>query len=223
VNKEFYTRVYTTDYVVDSPQEKERLDVVLPMIGTGKTVLDLGCSDGTISKMIREMGNSVECIEISDHSIERCKEKGLKVYDLDLNMSWGDSIPNKYDVVFAGEVLEHIFETDIFLSSIYKVLKVDGYLILSTPNLASLGRRLLLMLGKNPIMELTTRNYEAGHLRYYVYSSLKKVLLDNNLKIVDFKSDIVNFDKSGNISSAFLAHVIPTLGRSLIIKAVKNG
>jgi 2-polyprenyl-3-methyl-5-hydroxy-6-metoxy-1,4-benzoquinol methylase len=221
MNKEFNSRAFSRDYVVDS-QERVRLDAVLPMIGVNKSVLDLACRDGTISMMIQEMGNSVECIEISEYSIARCKEKGLKVYDLDLNKNWAESISQKYDVVFAGEVLEHIYETDIFLTNIYKVLEDDGYLVLSTPNLASLGRRLFLMLGKNPIMELTTRSNEAGHLRYYVYDSLNKVLLENKLKITVLTSDIVNFNRSGKFASTMLAHLVPTLGRSLIIKAVKN-
>jgi 2-polyprenyl-3-methyl-5-hydroxy-6-metoxy-1,4-benzoquinol methylase len=221
MNKEFNSKAFAKDYVVDS-QERARLSVVLPMIGTNKSVLDLGCRDGTISKMIREMGNSVECVEISEYSIARCKEKGLKVYDLDLNKNWSESISQKYDVVFAGEILEHIYETDIFLSNIYKVLKPDGYVIISTPNLASLGRRVLLLFGKNPVMELTTRSSEAGHLRYYIYGSLKKVLLENKLKVVDFKSDIVNLINTGKITSTWLAQAIPSFGRSLIVKAIKN-
>lgn len=221
MNKEFNSRAFSKDYVLDS-QEKSRLNVVLPMIGTGKTVLDVGCRDGTISKIIQEMGNSVECVEISNYSIARCREKGLKVYDLDLNKDWASSIQKKYDVVFAGEIIEHIYETDIFLSNIYKVLKDDGYLILSTANLASLGRRILLLLGKNPVIELTTRSTEAGHLRYYVRSSLEKVLLENNLKVTMFTSDIVNFSYSGRFVSRNLACLVPALGRSLIIKAIKN-
>ena len=122
MNKEFNSRAFAEDYVMDS-QEKARLSAVLPMIGVNKSVLDLGCRDGTISVLIREMGNTVECVEISEFSIARCRERGLKVYDLDLNKNWAESISKKYDVVFAGEILEHIYETDIFLSNIHKVLK----------------------------------------------------------------------------------------------------
>lgn len=221
MNKEFNSKAFSKDFVVDN-QEVARLAVVLPLIGTGKKVLDLGCRDGTISVMIRDMGNDVDCVEISEYSIARCKEKGLKVYDLDLNKGWAKEIPEKYDVVFAGEILEHIYETDIFLSNIREVLKDDGYLILSTPNLASLGRRVLLFLGINPVMEFTTRSIEAGHLRYYVYDSLRRILLDNGLKTVEFKSDVVNFATYGKLRSTTLAHLVPTFGRSLIVKAVKN-
>jgi methionine biosynthesis protein MetW len=223
MNKDFYSRVYVKDPEMDSLQEKVRLKVLLSMVGSGKSVLDLGCWDGAITMKIRDLGNSVEGVEISEYSIERCKEKGLKVYDLDLNKDWANQIPQKYDVVFAGEILEHIYETDIFLSNIYKVLKNDGCLIISTPNLAALGRRLLLFLGKNPLMELTTRGNEAGHLRYYVIDTLKSILLDNKLRVTEYRSDIVNFNELGTLSSTTLARLVPTFGRSLIVKAVKNG
>jgi hypothetical protein len=86
-----------------------------------------------------------------------------------------------------------------------------------------LGRRVLLLFGKNPVMEFTTRSSEAGHLRYYVHSSLKRVLLENNLKVVDFTSDIINFNNLGKITSTKLAKIFPTFGRSLIVRAVKVG
>ena len=221
MNKELNSRIFSKDYAIDR-QEQLRLDSITSLVGRGKEVLDVGCRDGTISKIIEHKGNKVETVEISDYSIRKAREKGLVVYDLDLNTQWAECIPKDYDVVFAGEVLEHIFETDSFLQNIRKVLKPGGFLVLSTPNLASLGRRILLLFGMNPVMELTTRDNQAGHVRYFVFKSLKTILNDNGFSIVEFTSDVVNFNFNGTLCSNRLAKLVPTLGRSLIIKAAKD-
>lgn len=221
MNKDLNSKIFSSEYVIDG-QERPRINSILKLIGTGKEVLDLGCRDGTISKIIESQGNKVEAVEISEYSINKAREKGLKVYDLNLNGYWADMIDKRYDIVFAGEILEHIFETYAFLKSVNKVLKPGGSLILSTPNLASLGRRILLLLGKNPATEVGKEKGQAGHVRYFVFSSLRDVLRDNGFTILMFTSDVVNFSYHEFIGSSKLANLFPGLGRSLIVKAVKN-
>ena len=47
------------------------------------------------------------------------------------------SLPtNSTDLVIALEIIEHLFDTDFFLNEIHRILKPEGLLILSTPNLA---------------------------------------------------------------------------------------
>lgn len=221
MSKEFNTRIFSKEYQIDD-QEKMRLEVMLKMVGEGKEILDVGCRDGTLAEKMKEIGNKVEGVEISDFSIKKAREKGINVYDLDLNSSWAGKIQKKYDVVFAGEVIEHLFETDSFLQNARNVLKDDGVLILSTPNLASLGRRILLLLGKNPVIEFNTKEGHAGHVRYFVYDTLKYVLEDNGFEISEFTSEVINISKSGRCRSGFFARAFPTLGRSLIVKAHKK-
>jgi len=220
MNKELNSRIFSKEYEVDN-QERLRLKVMLKMVGTGNEILDLGCRDGTLAKMFTELGNSVEGVEISDYSIKKAKEKGIKVYDLNLNTNWAEKIEKRYGVVFAGEVIEHIFETDLFLQNVNKVLKDGGTFIVSTPNLASLGRRVLLLFGKNPVTETNTREGQAGHVRYFVYDTLKSALEDNGFEVVEFSSDVINFNKSGLLCSSRLARVFPAFGRSLIFKVKK--
>jgi len=57
---------------------------------------------------------------------------------------------NYFDFVFAGEIIEHLFDSRFFLKEVHRVLKINGYLILSTPNLARIDDRLKFLLGKTP-------------------------------------------------------------------------
>ena len=212
---------YNKEYILDD-QEISRIEVIKKIIGKGNKVLDLGSREGHISEVLRNMGNDVDCIEIHPGNISLLRKKGFKVYDCDLNTEWADKMHDAYDIVFAGEVIEHLFQTDIFLENVYKVLKPNGIFVITTPNTASLGRRLLLLLGKNPALETSTRENEAGHIRYFVYPSLKKILEENKFKVINHCSDIVNLSYSGKLSSRVLAKLFPCLGRSIILKTIKN-
>lgn len=84
-----------------------------------KCILDLGCADQHVKKPIEEQGG---------------KYVGLDIEDLNFET---DSLPiqdNSIDVVMSLAVIEHIFNPEIFLSEIYRVLKPGGFVYISTPN-----------------------------------------------------------------------------------------
>ncbi len=200
-----------------NPADKIRIQKVLKLVGTNKTVLDVGCFDGSISERVLKNGNEVYGLEISGPAVKKAWEKGIKAKEGDIEERWPyeDSF---FDVVLAGEIIEHLFDTGEFLEEAKRVLRPDGFLVLTTPNLASLGRRLLLFLGKNPLMEAGCLEAVAGHLRYFVKDSLFELLRRRNFAIVSFKSSVVNFNASGSLYSRILADFFPTLGSSLIVK-----
>ncbi|HVS00543.1 MAG TPA: methyltransferase domain-containing protein [Thermoanaerobaculia bacterium] len=56
----------------------------------------------------------------------------------------------RYDMVYAGEVIEHLWNPDGFLDSASAVVADHGWLIVTTPNLACLANRLFLLFGWTP-------------------------------------------------------------------------
>jgi len=199
----------------------KRIRALIELSGKGNDVLDLGCGDGALAEMIRAAGNKVTGIDVSGPAIEKARSKGIRVYDNDLNTEWAGLIEEKFDAVVCGEVIEHIFDTDRFLRNIYAVLKEEGRLILSTPNLAALGRRLFLLLGINPHIELTARKEDAGHIRYFTPGSLRRLLKENGFEVISSRSDYMSFYTQGRMRCAFLARLFPALGNSLIVECRK--
>jgi len=130
---------------------------------------------------------------------------------------------DRFDLVLAAEIIEHVIDTDTFLQKIAASLKSDGELILTTPNIAALGRRLLLLVNKNPHMEVSLEKDSAGHVRYFIKDTLIWLLEKNGFKVISFTSDVVNFNASGSVRCVWLAKMFPTLGKSLIVKCVKKG
>lgn len=199
-----------------------RIKKILSLIGQNKHILDIGCYNGAITKRIEGQNNQVYGIDASLPAIKLAQKKHLKVKHLILENNWSKKINQKFDVVFAGEIIEHIFDTDNFLQNIRHLLKPQGSLIITTPNIASLGRRIYLLLGISPIIETTSRNTDSGHIRYFTKKTLCKLLSENGFLFQKFTSTAVNFANKKGYHSKILADLFPQIGSHIIIKFVKK-
>lgn len=205
----------------NSKAEKVRLEKIVSLTEENSKVLDIGCYDGTLGRMLIERNNEVYGIEINEEVANIARQQGLKVKIQDIEKRF-DFEDNFFDVVVAAEVIEHVLDTDFFIDEIKRVLKPNKFLVLSTPNVASLGRRIFLLLGKNPYFEASLGyppSAHAGHIRFFTKDLLLKYLEHKGFEIIKFTSDAVNFTSSGKLASKLLADLFPTIGRSLIVKA----
>lgn len=187
-------------------------------------VLDIGCYDGTFLLKIKNKNAHLFGIEASDFGVKKCEENGIiakQFFFDDKNPAPFES--GFFDVVIIGEIIEHIYDTDFFLEEISRLLKPNGKLLISTPNIASFGRRMLLLLGRNPIIELSpNENDSSGHIRYFTFDTLKKLLNKHNFGVIVRKSDVVNLSNSGKLQISFFSKLLPGLCQSIIILCEKN-
>lgn len=214
----FNTRAYPESRWVG---DDVRLDRVLPLVGSSRTILDVGCLDGTVGELLLRRGNVVHGIDAAAPAVAAAVRRGVlaRVGNLEERLDFPDAM---FDVVFAGEVLEHIFAVDTLLAEAHRVLKPGGCLVATTPNLAALGRRILLLLNRNPHIEISFADKDAaGHIRYFISRTLFDLLHQHGFRVTDYTSDVVNFDRLGRMRSLWLARLFPTLGKSLIVKAVR--
>lgn len=100
--------------------------------------LDLGCDDGVLTKKLAEKidTKNIYGVEIVDERIKMAESNGLVVKNFDLNNKF-DFEDNFFDVVHANQVIEHLHNSDNFISEIYRILKPGGYAIVSTENASS--------------------------------------------------------------------------------------
>ena len=53
-------------------------------------------------------------------------------------------------MIIASEIIEHIYDTDFFIEELKRILKPNGRIIITTPNMHSAANRLLFLIGKFP-------------------------------------------------------------------------
>ncbi len=208
---------------IEHPQaDQVWMKIVFDLVGENKRVLDIGCGDGTMGKCLLERRNELHGVDISQSAVEMANRNGIQARVVDIeddNLPFADGF---FDVVVAAEIIEHLYDTEGFLREINRVLKATGNLVLTTPNLASLGRRLFLLLGLNPVMEVSCSEGSAGHIRYFVKSTLSQLLTQAGFVKQAFFSDVVNFDSSGMHFSILMARVFPALAKTLIVKCARG-
>jgi SAM-dependent methyltransferase len=128
---------------------REILDTLLPR--PGGVLLDLGCGDGAFAAQVgRRAGVArVQGVELVDELAEQARRNGVEVQQADL----AERLPfddGSIDVVHSNQVIEHLPFTDHFLREIRRILRPDGYAVLSTNNLASWHNIVSLMVGWQP-------------------------------------------------------------------------
>jgi SAM-dependent methyltransferase len=95
-----------------------------------KRVLDLGCWDGAFLRMLPPSWEKWG-IDLNRHP-----KLPPEVHFMPANLEDGFPVlPGTFDLVFAGEIIEHLIATQAFLERCYQILKPDGLFILTTPNL----------------------------------------------------------------------------------------
>jgi len=216
----FYSGVQKS--MVDGSTD-ERMRLILEWIGSGRRVLDIACNDGRESERLIRAGNEVYGIEISEDVARLAGQKGVKMSVLDLEE---DDLPfpdGFFDAVIACEIIEHLVDTDRFMRQIRSKLKENGTLVLSTPNLASFGRRLMLLTGRSPFVEFSLEERVSGlapvgHLRYFVKDTLCHLLRKHGFYVHTVTSDQLNL---GLFTSVRLARWFPTLAWRFIVRATK--
>lgn len=91
----------------------------------GKT-LDVGCG----IKPYKKYFNSNEYIGVDVKTTMHNSENNIDIFYDGKTMPFKDE---QFDSVVTNQVLEHVFYPDLFLSEIYRVLKIDGYLLITVP------------------------------------------------------------------------------------------
>ena len=129
-------------------------------------ILDIGCGDGKFSISLKNAcrAEDVYGIEISQKGVESAQNNGVKIFQFDIDK---DNFPfedNYFDAIFAGEVIEHVYDTDHLLDEVYRVLKPNGLVVLTTPNLACWQNRFSLLFGFQPYTTSPSLRYRIGHL-----------------------------------------------------------
>ena len=195
------------DYYRNVPQGESKLvgryvkifNTIVKEVGRSKKILDIGAGDGIIANELAR-NNLVVCIEINKTRVKRLREKKLSVIEQDIEDAWKVK-SNSIDVVIMTEVLEHCFATAHILDESYRVLKKGGKMIATTPNIASMGHRVQILLGREP-SHYSHTSFE--HIRIFTPTSLKVMMKKSGFDKVRTQT-ILGFFPIGNFGEIIYA------------------
>jgi 2-polyprenyl-3-methyl-5-hydroxy-6-metoxy-1,4-benzoquinol methylase len=151
-----------------------RTRFLLEHVRSGERVLDVGCGEGRFAAELVRAGARVVGIDVAEEPLRRARAReeqlDLRIVDGDGPWELEDA---SFDVVWAGEVIEHVADTAAWLSEVRRVLRSGGSLLVSTPAHEPLAlMRLALSRGAfaahfDPL---------ADHLRFYSRETLTRLL-----------------------------------------------
>ena len=116
-----------------SISEEKRSQLFKKWVGKNRKVLDMGCRDGILTRHFIDQ-NEVTGLDIDKLALEACK-KNLNIETIWADFSLQIPLPtSSFDVVIAGEVIEHLPYPEITVSEVSRILKPEGLFIGSVPN-----------------------------------------------------------------------------------------
>jgi 2-polyprenyl-6-hydroxyphenyl methylase / 3-demethylubiquinone-9 3-methyltransferase len=104
----------------------------------GLSILDIGCGAGVLCEPLARLGAKVVGVDPAESNIviarQHARDAGLSI---DYHCTTAEALADageRFDIVLAMEVVEHVAEPRIFLSRCAQLVKADGLMILSTIN-----------------------------------------------------------------------------------------
>jgi 2-polyprenyl-3-methyl-5-hydroxy-6-metoxy-1,4-benzoquinol methylase len=121
---------------------------LLALVGSGKRVLDVGCSSGYLARPLVGQGCTVVGLELDPEAAAEARKICEEVLVGDVETMELPFEPESFDVVLCGDLVEHLRDPEAFLSRVRPLLRKDGKLMLTTPNVANWAMRLGLLAGR---------------------------------------------------------------------------
>jgi 2-polyprenyl-3-methyl-5-hydroxy-6-metoxy-1,4-benzoquinol methylase len=159
---------------------------LLARVQPGQRVLDLGCGEGAFAAALVDAGLDVLAVDVAAEALRRAHaaRPQLELKLLEHEARW--ELPDaSFDVVWAGEVIEHVADTAGWLSEARRVLRSGGRLLLTTP---ALGPAQLLSAAVS--RRAFARRFEprSDHLRHYSRATLAALIADFGFEQIDVRA-----------------------------------
>jgi 2-polyprenyl-3-methyl-5-hydroxy-6-metoxy-1,4-benzoquinol methylase len=161
-----------------SGSDRERYDAVRPLL-RGRSVLDVGCAsryghDDWLHGLLAGDTTDPVGIDLNAKVIAEAQKAG---YDVHVADAQDFDLQRQFEVVFAGEIIEHLDNVHGFLASVRRHLAPGGRLVLTTPNAFYVGNFIYRLGGHARV------HYQ--HTAWYCETTLRRVLTVNGFRHVE--------------------------------------
>lgn len=164
---------------------RDRIEAIIADTPTGGTVLDVGCGQGQLLYYLRNNFNRLVGLEYSErrlceakHNLSNLPFQGILGSAESLTEVPSESI----DCIVSADVIEHIPDVYAASDELFRILRPGGTLIMNTPNIAFIKKRIQLIAGRFPSTSQPNEGlgsdvlFDGGHLHYFTFRSLEMLL-----------------------------------------------
>lgn len=204
--------ISSTEFVWDSSDSTDVHDLVLPPLtarlraARARTVLDLGCGNGSLSARVQAAGFNVTGLEHSKSGIEMASRAfpEVRFQQHDIGAPLPSEHVGQYDAVVSVEVIEHLLLPRKLMDAATQALKPGGVLFLTTPYHGYLKNLALALTNKFDDHWHPLRDY--GHVKFFSRKTLRSLFEEYGLE---------------QIQTEYLGR-IPPLACSIAMSGVRN-
>jgi 2-polyprenyl-3-methyl-5-hydroxy-6-metoxy-1,4-benzoquinol methylase len=155
-----------------------RISQLAPYV-RGRTVLDVGCASGLsrpdwVHAGLARLATTIVGVDIDAGAVDRARAKGFDVRIADAESL---DVSGQWQVVHAGELLEHLDNPRAFLDAVRQRLTSDGLLLVTTPNPFAISNFVYRMGG--------TPRVNGDHVAWYCEDTMRQLLERNEYEVVE--------------------------------------
>ena len=175
-------------------------------------ILDLGCGDGTLLKILnKERNSSGYGVDTSIDKIIKSFDNNINVINADINNRLDYFSDNSFDYVILDQSLQVVNDP---VNLIKEMLRIGNEVIISFPNMGYWKSRFYLFLkGQMPLTkELPYSWHSTPNIHLCTIKDFKQMCRTNNFTIVD---EVISSGKDSIVSTGYLSNL---LGESAIFK-----
>jgi len=146
---------------------------IIKLVERNSSVLEIGCGDGILLELLikeKLAASDVLGIDISEHALNACRTKGIKVKRIDAFCADFIKDLGVFDYLIMADFIEHIVNSELLLKLIKQ--KIKKGIIISLPNTGFFLYRLRLLFGKFP-MQWARGEFIGVHLRFWTLRDFK--------------------------------------------------
>ncbi|MEG0825984.1 MAG: class I SAM-dependent methyltransferase [Bacilli bacterium] len=174
---------YLKNYVFNFSENANDSHVsIVKQITPKTTVLDIGCAEGVLGQYLNDsMQCTVDGIELDEASRKIAVKTGAykNMFIFDIQMKREDKkLYNKYDYIIFGDVLEHLYDPAQAIINCWNLLKKNGKVLISIPNINHISVLLELMRGNFDYSNVGL--LDSTHIRFFTKNSFQKMINEIN-------------------------------------------
>lgn len=157
------------------------LAIIADLIPQGSRVLDLGCGNGDLLRLLREKDCTGTGVDLDPANVLECLRHGVDVIELDLDKELGEFGPDSYDFVVLSRTLQTVYKPRRVLA---EMSRIAVHSIVSMPNFAHWRNRLRLLRGRMPMSkDLPFEWYDTPNLHHSSIPDLEPLFTSLGIEI----------------------------------------